>query len=130
MTRKGVIQKITFLSLSVLYTLFWSGSVIGAPPTPTPTPNINPTTFPVARFSNIGVLFNILSPLLIGGGVVGFLAMGLYGAFTYLTAGGDAEKVSKGHKILTWAILGILLVTSSFVIVQLIGFVTRVDIPI
>ena len=37
-------------------------------------------------------------------------------AFVYLTAGGDAEKISKAHKMLVWALVAVLVAVLSTVL--------------
>lgn len=50
-------------------------------------------------------------------GLVGVI-MVIYGGFMYLTAGGEQEKIDKGKKAITYAIIGIIIVMASFAIVN------------
>lgn len=57
--------------------------------------------------------------------VLGFLgvlavAMIVYGGFTYMTSAGNEERVKSGRAILTYAIIGLLIVILSWVIVRVI----------
>lgn len=68
---------------------------------------------------------NILNAVL---GVVGSLAllMFVYGGLVWMTAAGNADKVQKGKSILTWAALGLVIIFTSyalvnFVIAELVG---------
>jgi len=44
----------------------------------------------------------------------------LVGAYQYITAGGDTERVQSGTRTLIWSIVGLLVITLAFVIVQVI----------
>lgn len=48
------------------------------------------------------------------------LFMFIYGGFIMLTSAGNTEKISKGKNILIWAIIGILVIMSSYAIVRFI----------
>lgn len=45
----------------------------------------------------------------------------VYGGILYITAGGDAEKATKGRTALINAIIGIVIIALAFVIVQWVG---------
>ncbi len=102
--------------------------------TPSPTPFINPTSiqnmFPAARFTDLGTLLNIVTPVLT------FLAVLLLGgmlgkaAFTILTAGDDPEKVGQARQTATYAFIGIMIIISAYFVVKLIGTIFQVDIPL
>lgn len=49
-------------------------------------------------------------------GISGTLAllMTMYGGFLWMTAMGKPEQVDKGKKVLTWAVLGIILIASAY----------------
>jgi hypothetical protein len=49
-----------------------------------------------------------------------FIIMLLYGGIQYLTSGGNEENSSKAKNTLTWAIVGIIIVTLAFVFVKYI----------
>lgn len=53
-------------------------------------------------------------------GFLGVIALCLviYGGFTIMTAAGNDDKVQQGRKVLQWAIVGIVLIISSFSILQ------------
>jgi len=42
----------------------------------------------------------------------------IYGGVTFLISGGSAEKVSKGKQIITNSIIGIVIIFTSFIIIQ------------
>src|SRR3989339_90079 len=53
-------------------------------------------------------------------GFLGFIAtaMIIYGGFLYVTAAGNQEKTDQGKKIITYSIIGILIILISFAIVN------------
>jgi len=55
-------------------------------------------------------------------GITGILALVyfLIGGFQWMTAGGNAEKVKKGRDTLMWAILGLVVIFSSYAILRTI----------
>ena len=55
-------------------------------------------------------------------GIVGSLAllMFIYGGFTWMLAAGNAEAVSKGKNILIWATLGLVVIFSSYAVLQFV----------
>lgn len=65
----------------------------------------------------IGVLGNLVDIALLWAGIIAFFYV-LFGGFLYLTAGGDAGATDKARKTITNAIIGIVLITVSYVIVN------------
>ncbi len=57
-------------------------------------------------------------------GIVGSLAllMFVYGGFTWMIASGNAEKVEKGKNILFWATAGLVIIFTSYAIVNFVIF--------
>lgn len=55
-------------------------------------------------------------------GVVGSLAllMFIYGGFTWMTAAGASDKVTKGRDTLVWAVLGLVVVFSAYAMVKFV----------
>lgn len=65
---------------------------------------------------------------------IALFAMLVYGGFTYLTAGADMKKAEKARSTMMWAIIGIVVMISSYIILLLIEQftgvpVTRFEIP-
>ncbi|MDP2685355.1 MAG: pilin [bacterium] len=50
-------------------------------------------------------------------GLVG-VSVVLIGGFTWMTAAGNEEKIGKAKKILTYAIIGLIIIVSAFVLVS------------
>jgi hypothetical protein len=46
------------------------------------------------------------------------LVMFVYGGFLWLTSGGSADKIKKGRETLVWAILGLVVVFTSYIILS------------
>lgn len=85
---------------------------------------------PIAKFDSISTFTNLVIPLMmIGGGFI-TLTMLLYGAFTYLTSEGNAEKVKKSQSIIVYAVMGLFLVVASFVFTKIIGVIFNVKMPL
>ena len=55
-------------------------------------------------------------------GVSGSLAliMFIYGGFIWMTSGGDKEKITKGRKTLVWAVLGLVIVFTAYILVDVV----------
>jgi hypothetical protein len=110
------------------------GATATPTPAPTNTPFINPTSlpgmFPAARFADISTLTNIISPLLTIGAALLFGVMMLRAAYLWLSAGDDMEKIAEAKRIMTYAIVGIIIIVSAYTLVKLIGFIFKVEIPL
>lgn len=91
---------------------------------------INPTVFPAARFSTFASIINLIVPILFGGAGIVALGMALYGAYTIMTAGGNAEKFKQAQKIFGTSIGGFIIVILSFLIVKIIEIILGVDLPL
>jgi len=111
------------ISLSISYTYCEMNKVYAV--------EIDPTLFPPAQhFATISDLINLLLPnLMIAAGVI-FLALALIFGFGIIKSAGsgDAQSLEKGSKALTFAILGFVLIFSSFFIIQLIETITGINI--
>lgn len=78
----------------------------------------------VATLRCIPDLFNnIVQAALIFVGVVAVI-MVIYGGLKFINSGGDQKQTTEARKILTYAVLGVILVLSSFAIIYFIGFLT------
>lgn len=78
----------------------------------------------VATLRCIPDLFaNVINAALMFVGVVAVI-MVIYGGIKFINSGGDQKQTQEARKILTFAILGVILVLSSFAIIYFIGFIT------
>ncbi len=81
-----------------------------------PTYNIKSPIGPVTGPELIG---RIIKTVL---GVVGALALAMFvfGGFTWLTSAGSADKIKKGKDILIWATIGLIVIFTSYTLVDFI----------
>ncbi|MCP4652494.1 MAG: hypothetical protein GY858_03805, partial [Candidatus Omnitrophica bacterium] len=75
---------------------------------------------PLSGTTDINVLIGkVINAVL---GVVGSLAlvMFIFGGFTWMLAGGNKEKVTKGKDIIIWAAIGLIIIFSAYALVKII----------
>ncbi|MEW6609876.1 MAG: pilin [bacterium] len=62
-------------------------------------------------------------------GIVGSLAliMFIYGGITWMTAGGNEQRVKTGRNILVWTVLGLVVIFSSYAILKFVFQALGVD---
>jgi FtsH-binding integral membrane protein len=89
---------------------------------------ISQDNFAPAKFTNLASFLKILLPLTMVGAALIFLAMALFGAFTWLTSGGSQENLAKAQKTFINAIIGLVIVIFAFVFTKVIGYMLNVDI--
>jgi hypothetical protein len=86
---------------------------------------------PIAqKYGSISSILNTLLPLLTIGAFLLFLATALWGAFSWLRAGDSTENVKKAQKILTYAVIGLILVAVSYTAVKLVAMILQINLPI
>jgi magnesium-transporting ATPase (P-type) len=86
-----------------------------------------PGNFEPSKISNVSTLLNIILPFLTLGGALVFLAMSLWAGFKVITGGDNKEQISQAQKTLAFAVVGLIVVVSSFLLVKLIGFVLGIN---
>jgi hypothetical protein len=78
----------------------------------------------VATLRCIPDLFqNVINGALMFVGVTAIVML-IYGGIKFINSGGDQKQTTEARKILTFAILGVILVLGSFAIIYFIGFLT------
>lgn len=78
----------------------------------------------VASLSCIPVVFsNIINAALMFAGAVAVILL-IYAGIRLVTSGGDPKQVQGARQIITYAIIGLVLVLSSFFIIYMIGYLT------
>ncbi|QQG44500.1 MAG: hypothetical protein HYW86_01115 [Candidatus Roizmanbacteria bacterium] len=88
-----------------------------------PTPFINPTSFQPAKFGTIASLLNLITPvLMIGGGII-FFGMIVYAGFLYINSQGKTENLKKIQQLFIYAIIGFVVILSSFLVIRLLGVI-------
>lgn len=99
-----------------LYFLFLT-AILLAPSTvlaQTPTNTVNLTN-PLGTTDVRDIIATIIKGALgISGSVA--LLMFIYGGLLWMTAGGNSDTISRGKRVLIWAILGIIVIGSAFVV--------------
>lgn len=81
----------------------------------------------VASIQGIGCLLaNILSVVLTLIGIAGFIMI-IYAAFNLLLSAGKSQEVEKSKNTITFAIIGLILALSAFIIINLISNFTGID---
>ena len=79
----------------------------------------------VATLRCLPVVFqNVVSGFLIFVGVVAIFLI-IFSGIRLVTSGGDPKQVEAARKIMNYAIIGAILVLSSFAIIYFIGFATK-----
>lgn len=81
----------------------------------------------VATIQGIGCLLaNVLSVVLRLLGIAGFVMI-VYAAFNLLMSAGNSQKVEESKKTITFAVIGIIVALSAFIIINLIASFTGVS---
>jgi hypothetical protein len=76
---------------------------------------------PAQKFGSLADLINLLSRAVgIGGGFL-VIAAFVYTAYLYLTGAGDAKNIEKTKTVLTYAIVGMIIIAASYWITQIIA---------
>ena len=88
------------------------------------------TVNPLAKIGDIGTLLNLLIPILMVMAGLVFFSMMLMGAFGFLTSEGNPDKLKKAQGTFFSAIFGLLIVIAAYLIVKLLGYFFKIDLPI
>jgi NADH:ubiquinone oxidoreductase subunit 6 (subunit J) len=81
-----------------------------------------------ATIQGIGcMLANVFSVILTLIGITGFVMI-IYSAFIMLTSAGKSQQVEKSRNTITFAIIGIILALSAFIIINIIANFTGVSV--
>lgn len=72
------------------------------------------------------LMANVLASFLTFVGLAGFVMI-IVASFQWMISSGDSQKIEKSKKTLTFAIIGIILALSSFVILNLIASFTGIN---
>lgn len=82
----------------------------------------------VAGFGDLEGLFQKVLGGIFSFGLIAVFVMLLYGGFRYLTAGGNAEANQKAGSVITYAVLGLVLMIGAWFILRLIEEFTGITI--
>ncbi len=117
-------MKKTFLVLSLVAFLFLTPNVLAATPIPihvsAPGLGIDPNTSIGGLISNALKIAYIVGALL----VLFFIVIG---AIQWITSGGDKEKVGGARKMITNAIIGLVILALAFFLVNVVGNILNID---
>lgn len=112
-----------FLSIA-LTVLTLSGFLMITSPALAQTSVINPndTKYETGSYDANDILNIVINVTKIILGIVGSLTllMFIYGGFSFLISAGSSEKVSKAKGILTAAVIGLIIVFSSYIIIKFV----------
>jgi hypothetical protein len=70
------------------------------------------------------VFLNVTNAFLLFGGIVALFII-VWAGIRFITSGGDAKQIQSARSMITYAIIGLIVVLSSYAIVFFIGFLTR-----
>jgi heme/copper-type cytochrome/quinol oxidase subunit 2 len=92
-----------------------------------PQPGVH-TVDNVATIRGLEWIFqNVVVSILGLAGIVLFIML-LVGGFKYLTSGGNPENAAAAQKVITYAIVGIVLIALSYLILVFISAITGADV--
>lgn len=81
-----------------------------------------------ATIKGIEVIFNNIIFISLGLAGIVFFFLLLIGGFKFMTSGGDPKAVESARNTLTFAILGLVLITVSFLILRFIQEFTGIEV--
>lgn len=76
---------------------------------------------PAQKFGSLADLVNILSRIVAIGGGFMVIAAFVYTAYLYMSAAGDAKNIEKSKTVLTYAIVGMIIIAVSYWLTQIIA---------
>lgn len=94
---------------------------------PTVTPSINCQNFPPACITNISALASFLLPLLYVGSAMLLLFILLYAGYLYLKSGSDPGNVTRAQSLITYSIVGIILIFLAYFLTRVVAYVFNID---
>lgn len=109
---------VTFLSCAATALGQGTGVDINIPP---PEQGISPDADPGVVISNAITIVFILAMLLV-------LVFIIIGAFLWITSGGDKEKTGKARGMITNALIGLVILSLAFLIVNVVGGIVNIDV--
>ncbi len=81
-----------------------------------------------AGLQQIEDIFKNVISVIVWLGFIAMLVMLVMAGIKYLTSGGEPKAIQAAHYTLTWALLGILFMAIAWLILQLIGVFTGVNV--
>lgn len=81
----------------------------------------------IAKISDLESVFGSVVGVVLAAVGVAVLVMFVIGGLKFLTAGGDKDATSKAQKTITYALAGLVLTVSAYIILSLLGKFFGVD---
>lgn len=81
-----------------------------------------------AKLTDITIVVQSIIRILTPIAAIAFLAMMIFGAFKFITSGGDPKATAAARSVFTYAILGIILVIAAWLIINLIQQITKANV--
>lgn len=83
--------------------------------------------FEVAKLNCLEVIFqNAVAAAFFFVGIVA-LFMLVFGGFKFMFSGGDPKEVEAARHVITWAIIGLVVVLLAFFLINIIGYITGTE---
>lgn len=114
-------MKILIFSLFIAISLFFSETVLAQQIGLPPQPEGRGLKIMGQAGTELGTLISNVIILLFSVGGIGFTIMILWGAVDWILSGGDKEKLAGARKRITTAIIGLVLLSLTFVIMFVLG---------
>lgn len=89
----------------------------------------DPEINPVARFKDINTLIGIIVPIATIIAAIVFGGMFMMAGYKVITAAGEAEKLDEARQTAIYAVFGLLIIVCAFLIVRLLAFIFKLDLP-
>lgn len=83
-----------------------------------------------AKLTDLAIPFKNIVTLALGFAAIGFFVMLLIGGFKYITSGGDPKAAGAAKQTITFAVIGMVFIASSYLIIRIIGQFTNVNISV
>lgn len=88
---------------------------------------INPTTFPAARFANINSFIQFLLPIITLIALFVLIGYMIWGAFDWIMAKGIPERLEKARKRIIFSIIGFIVIITAYALTKLIGYILHIE---
>jgi len=82
----------------------------------------------VATLQGLEGVFQSVITAVLGLAAIALFLMLVVGGFKYITSGGDPKSVDAARRTLTYAIVGMVILASAFLILRFIGVFTGADV--
>lgn len=76
---------------------------------------------PANKFTSLADLVNLLSRGVAYGGGFMIIVAFVYSAYLYISAGGEAKNIEKTKTVLSYAIIGMMVIVASYWLTQIIA---------